>query len=59
MEHSEEGLAHAVEAGRLPISVAVRIATGRSELAKVGIKMNIQNLASNAYIQDWLRGSSK
>lgn len=28
----------------------------QSELAKVGIKMNIQNLASNAYIQDWLKG---
>jgi peptide/nickel transport system substrate-binding protein len=28
----------------------------QSELAKVGIKMNIQNLASNAYIQDWLGG---
>ncbi len=29
----------------------------QSELAKVGIKMNIQNLASNAYIQDWLHGT--
>jgi ABC-type transport system substrate-binding protein len=28
----------------------------QSELAKVGIKMNIENLASNAYIQDWLKG---
>ncbi len=28
----------------------------QSELAKVGIKMSIQNLASNAYIQDWLDG---
>lgn len=28
----------------------------QSELAKVGIKMNIQNLAGNAYIQDWLKG---
>ncbi len=28
----------------------------QSELARVGIKMNIQNLASNAYIQDWLKG---
>jgi peptide/nickel transport system substrate-binding protein len=28
----------------------------QSELAKAGIKMNIQNLASNAYIQDWLKG---
>jgi ABC-type transport system substrate-binding protein len=28
----------------------------QSELARVGIKMNIQNLAGNAYIQDWLKG---
>jgi len=28
----------------------------QSELARVGIKMNIQNLAANAYIQDWLKG---
>jgi peptide/nickel transport system substrate-binding protein len=28
----------------------------QSELAKVNIKMNIQNLASAAYIQDWLKG---
>lgn len=28
----------------------------QSELAKVGIKMNIENLAENAYIQDWLKG---
>lgn len=28
----------------------------QSELAKVGIKMSIENLASNAYIQDWLDG---
>lgn len=29
----------------------------QSELAAVGIKMNIQNLASAAYIQDWLKGT--
>ena len=29
----------------------------QSDLAKVGIKMNIQNLAGDAYIQDWLKGS--
>lgn len=29
----------------------------QSQLAKVGIKMNIQNLAANAYIQDWLKGN--
>lgn len=28
----------------------------QSELAKAGITMHIQNLASNAYIQDWLDG---
>ena len=28
----------------------------QSELARVGITMNIQNLAANAYIQDWLKG---
>lgn len=27
----------------------------QSELAKVGITMHIQNLASNAYVQDWLK----
>lgn len=29
----------------------------QSQLAAVGIKMNIQNLAGNAYVQDWLKGS--
>ena len=29
----------------------------QSQLKKVGITMNIQNLAGNAYIQDWLKGS--
>ena len=28
----------------------------QSDLAKVGITMNIQNLAEDAYIQDWLKG---
>jgi peptide/nickel transport system substrate-binding protein len=28
----------------------------QSAFAQAGIKMNIQNLASNAYIQDWLKG---
>ena len=28
----------------------------QSQLAQVGIKMNITNLAGNAYIQDWLKG---
>ena len=29
----------------------------QSDLAKVGIKMSIQNLAGDAYIQDWLKGN--
>jgi len=29
----------------------------QSDLAKAGIKMNIQNLAGDAYIQDWLKGT--
>jgi peptide/nickel transport system substrate-binding protein len=37
-------------------SLAQAIAV-QSELAQVGIKMNIQNLASAAYIQDWLHGT--
>jgi peptide/nickel transport system substrate-binding protein len=28
----------------------------QADLAKVGIKMHIQNLAGDAYIQDWLKG---
>lgn len=28
----------------------------QSDLAKAGIKMNIENIAGNAYIQDWLKG---
>jgi peptide/nickel transport system substrate-binding protein len=28
----------------------------QAALAQAGIKMNVQNLASNAYIQDWLKG---
>ena len=28
----------------------------QGDLAQAGIKMNIQNLASDAYIQDWLKG---
>ncbi len=31
--------------------------TIQNELAKVGIKMNINNLASSAYIQNWLKGN--
>jgi peptide/nickel transport system substrate-binding protein len=39
-----------------PTSAAQAIAV-QSQLAQVGIKMNIQNLAGNTYIQDWLKGS--
>jgi len=38
-----------------PTSSAQAIAA-QSELAQAGIKMNIQNLATDAYIQDWLKG---
>ena len=48
VEHSEEGLAHAVEAGRLPISVAMRIATGTDR--------EVQQALSEAYEKGDLRG---
>ena len=48
VEHSEEGLAHAVEAGRLPISVAMRIATGNDR--------EVQHALSEAYEKGDLRG---
>jgi ParB family chromosome partitioning protein len=48
MEHSEEGLAHAVEAGRLPISVAIKIATGNDR--------EVQQALSEAYEKGDLRG---
>jgi ParB family chromosome partitioning protein len=48
VEHSEEGLAHAVEAGRLPISVAMRIATGNDR--------EVQQALSEAYEKGDLRG---
>lgn len=38
-----------------PTSAAQAVAV-QSELAQVGIHMNIQNLAGDAYIQDWLKG---
>ncbi len=38
-----------------PTSSAQAIAT-QSELARVGIKMNIENLAGSLYDQDWLKG---
>ena len=39
-----------------PTSSAQAVAM-QSQLAAVGIKMNIQNLAGNAYVQDWLKGT--
>jgi peptide/nickel transport system substrate-binding protein len=39
-----------------PTSSAQAVAI-QSQLAAVGIKMNIQNLAGNAYVQDWLKGT--
>jgi len=39
-----------------PTSNAQAVAM-QSQLAAVGIKMNIQNLAGNAYVQDWLKGT--
>lgn len=48
LEHSEEGLARAVEAGRLPITVAVRIATGNDR--------EVQQAFSDAYERGDLRG---
>lgn len=39
-----------------PTSSAQAIAV-QSQLKKAGITMNITNLAGNAYIQDWLKGS--
>jgi ParB family chromosome partitioning protein len=48
VEHSEEGLAQAVEAGRLPISVAMGIATGNDR--------EVQQALSEAYEKGDLRG---
>jgi peptide/nickel transport system substrate-binding protein len=46
----------AITSTDLDSTSAAQAVAMQSELAKVGIKMNIQNLASNAYIQDWLKG---
>jgi ParB family transcriptional regulator, chromosome partitioning protein len=48
LEHGEEGLAQAVEAGRLPISVAVKIATGNDH--------EVQQALAEAYENGDLRG---
>jgi ParB family chromosome partitioning protein len=50
LEHGEEGLAQAVEAGRLPISVAVKIATGNDH--------EVQQALAEAYEKGDLRGDS-
>jgi len=49
LEHGEDGLAQAVEAGRLPISVATRIATGND--------YEVQQALAEAYERGDLRGS--
>ncbi len=46
----------AITSTDLDSTSAAQAVAMQSELAKVGIKMNITNLASNAYIQDWLKG---
>jgi ParB family transcriptional regulator, chromosome partitioning protein len=48
LEHGEEGLAQAVEAGRLPISVAAKIATGNDH--------EVQQALAEAYENGDLRG---
>jgi peptide/nickel transport system substrate-binding protein len=47
----------AITSDDLDATSAAQATTVQSDLAKVGITMNIQNLAGNAYIQDWLKGS--
>jgi peptide/nickel transport system substrate-binding protein len=47
----------AVTSTDLDPTSAAQATVVQSDLAKVGIKMNIQNLAEDAYIQDWLKGS--
>ena len=46
----------AVTSTDLDPTSAAQATVVQSNLAKAGITMNIQNLASNAYIQDWLKG---
>jgi peptide/nickel transport system substrate-binding protein len=46
----------AITSTDLDSTSAAQAVAMQSQLAKVGIKMNIQNLAANAYIQDWLKG---
>jgi len=46
----------AVTSTDLDPTSAAQATVVQSDLAKVGITMNIQNLAEDAYIQDWLKG---
>jgi peptide/nickel transport system substrate-binding protein len=46
----------AVTSTALDPTSAAQATVVQSDLAKAGITMNIQNLATNAYIQDWLGG---
>ncbi len=46
----------AITSNDLDATSAAQATTVQSDLAQVGIKMSIQNLAGNAYIQDWLKG---
>jgi peptide/nickel transport system substrate-binding protein len=46
----------AVTSTDLDPTSAAQATVVQSDLAQVGITMNIQNLASDAYIQDWLKG---
>lgn len=48
LEHGEDGLAQAVEAGRLPLSVAINIATGNDH--------EVQHALAEAYEKGDLRG---
>ena len=48
LEHGEEALAHAVEAGRLPLSVAINIASGNDH--------EVQQALAEAYEKGELRG---
>ena len=46
----------AITSDALDSTSAAQSLAMQSQLARVGIKMNIQNLQANAYIQDWLKG---
>lgn len=46
----------AITSDELDPTSAAQATVVQSDLAQVGIKMNIQNLAGDAYVQDWLKG---